>query len=165
MEPCFPDFDSLRAPVYACAFTIVQRRELAEDVMQETFLRLFTHLAQGNDVQNFRGWAVRVCHNVAINQIRRDRTAPFEPATRVDELIDVLAVDDADPEQRLLQREQYRQVEMSLGLLTPHQRACILLRARGFRYREIAARLNITTSSAVEALARAVERMRVSLGS
>ncbi len=163
LESCYPDFDSLRAGVYAFAMSVLHRRELAEDVTQETLLRLFVCLAQGDDIQNHKGWAVRVCRNVAFNRIRRDRIAPFERSAQVDDLINLLATGDPDPEQRLLERERTRQIGMSLDLLTRHQRACVLLRARGLRYREIAARLNITTSSAVEALARAIERLRASL--
>ena len=157
-------FEELRAPVYAYAVTLIRRREVAEDLTQETFLRLYTHLAQGNEIDNVKAWAFRVCHNLAVNYVRKN---PLNEGVehrahngRHENPDDAPAGVDSDPELRLIEKERNERLEQLIGLLTEHQRRCLYLRAEGFRYREIAEQLDITISSVVDTLTRAVERLR-----
>ena len=158
-------FEELRAPVYAYARTIVHRPEVAEDLTQETFLRLYSHLSEGNDVDSVKAWAFRVCHNLAMNHLKKNprdvvheygRTNGDGRSGSGDQMVAV----EPDPERRLLEKERYQRLGQSIGQLTEHQKRCLYLRAEGFRYREIAEQLNITISSVVDTLTRAVERLR-----
>lgn len=159
-------FENLRASLCAYALTVVYRPEIAEDLTQESFLRLYTHLADGNEVDNPKAWVFRVCHNLAINHVRknpRDRARAIGIAGASSDgfwnsLVDV----GPDPELRLLETERNQRLEESLGRLTERQRQCLYLRAEGFRYREIAKQLDITISTVVDTLTRAVERLRKS---
>jgi RNA polymerase sigma factor (sigma-70 family) len=64
------------------------------------------------------------------------------------------------PELRLLEQERRRQLRREILHLPALERECIHLKARGMTYREIAARLRIPMSAAVDCVRRAVKKLR-----
>lgn len=154
-------FEELRTPVYGYALTICRQPETAEDITQEVFLRLYSHLAAGNQLGNVKAWVFRVCHNLAVNEMRRATPAPTAAQNLEDgDSDEEIATVEPDPERQVLEKERSTRLLRGVRSLTDHQRRCLYLRAEGFRYREIAAQLNISISSVVETLARAVEHLK-----
>ena len=65
------------------------------------------------------------------------------------------------PEQQLLLDERMRHFEDAFTQLTPKQRQCVLLRAEGFRYREIALTLGISVQRVGELMQRSISLLEV----
>jgi RNA polymerase sigma-70 factor, ECF subfamily len=137
------------AAVYRFAVVLVRHHQDAEDVTQETFMKLLQHLQGGGNTANLRGWLFTVAaHAARDRQRRRGRWLPWtwkhdgrsEPAKLPDEDGRVRALRDAL--QRLPQRD----------------RLLLALRAQGCSYREIADAAGIKYTSVSQLLARAVER-------
>ena len=133
----------------------------AEDITQETFLRLYVHWSSGKTIaeNRLRSWIFRVAHNLAID---RTRSAKFIRELASEEYsAAALQVPDggSDPEETLLDRERFNAVRRGLALLSKQESRCLHLRAEGFCYREIAEILNISVSSAAEFLRRAMRKM------
>ena len=133
----------------------------AEDITQETFLRLYVHWSSGKTIaeNRLRSWIFRVAHNLAID---RTRSARFIRELASEEYsAAALQVPDggSDPEETLLDRERFNAVRRGLALLSKQESRCLHLRAEGFCYREIAEILNISVSSAAEFLRRAMRKM------
>jgi len=63
-------FDAEESPLLRFAYGIVGRREVAEDLVQDAFLKLHTHWA---DVENPRAWLFRAVRNLALNHLRDHR--------------------------------------------------------------------------------------------
>src|ERR1700694_5178085 len=61
-------FTQLREPVYRYLLCLGVTSTEAEEITQETFLRLFRHLHAGGAEVNLRGWIFRVAHNIGINE-------------------------------------------------------------------------------------------------
>ena len=55
-----------------CYFRVYDR-ELAKDLVQETFCRTWTYLSQGKEVKNIRAFLYRLLHNVIVDEIRRKK--------------------------------------------------------------------------------------------
>jgi RNA polymerase sigma-70 factor (ECF subfamily) len=151
-------FEQFRNPLlrYALSFGIPVHD--AEEVIQEVFLSLFRHLQLQRSRSNLRGWIFRVTHNLALkrraaNQQLNNRMEP--DGTTLDMHPDA----SLDPEQQfsLLQR-QNRLIEV-IDSLPEVDRQCLLLRAEGLRYREIAAVLEIALGTVSNSLARSVDRL------
>ena len=150
-------FELLRDPVYRYLFRVLENSEEAEDLTQEVFLRLYSHLHKGQTVSNIRAWVFRVAHNLAID---RRRLHDF----RLQDSLDGDAQDLADgrypsSEEAMLRQEQLAMMRAALDRLSPQQRLCLHLRTEGFRYREIADILGVSESTVCENLRRGLSRL------
>lgn len=121
----------------------------AEDVAQEGFLKLFRHLYEGKPSDNLRGWLFRVVYRDALKKVSRRPLAIQHEAA--DETL--------NPEQRRLVAERKAKVQRVVNALSEQDRACLLLRAQGMRYRDIAARLDISLGSVANSLARSLAKL------
>lgn len=125
----------------------------AEDVTQETFLALLHHLREGKPQDNLRGWVFRV----AGNQARRRFRLPV--GTEVGDLR--VADGRPNPEEQAIRRRTHEQIGRVFRALPETERNCLLLRAEGLSYREIAAAMEIPLSKVAQSLARGLERLAV----
>jgi RNA polymerase sigma-70 factor (ECF subfamily) len=126
----------------------------AQELVQDSFLKLYRKMSQGETIDNPRAWLYKVAHNAALRVYER------EP--RFDELDPNLQLieDSADPERGLIDRQRRSALVQAMRDLSPQQRNCIHLRVQGLRYREIAETIGISTSSVGEFLRRAVARLK-----
>jgi RNA polymerase sigma-70 factor (ECF subfamily) len=142
-------FSEYGSPLYRfCRFTLGGSDE-AEDIVQDTFLKLLQHLRAGGDRSNLRSWLFTVAANACRDRMRwRARWLPWraELDHRTVESID-------EPPDRRLQRAAVR-------ALAPRDRLLLSLRAQGLSYREIGAAAGIREGSVGRLLARAVDRWK-----
>ena len=125
------------------------RADEAEDVVQDTFLKLLEHLRRGGDRSNLRGWLFTVAANGCRDRMRwRIRLRPWRAE------LDIRTVEPAED------IDDLRQARAAMHGLTPRDRLLISLRAEGLSYREIAAAARIREASIGRLLARAVERWK-----
>jgi len=137
-------YDELRTSVYGYLSCLGVEPHEAEDIIQETFLKLFQSLASGMRDDNLRGWVFRVAHNLTINL---HKSTSKLLSSEVDEVAKVLRCRiDArlNPEEVVLKKEQLARMVSAVCRLTPQQRQCLHLRAEGLRYREIAMVLGVS---------------------
>ncbi len=154
-------YDLLRPRLFGYLISLGLMPEEADDVVQETFLRLYRALGSGENVRNPRSWIFRVAHNLGHNLRVRERRL-ISDHSYTGELVAVGSSSpslSASPEELFLSQEKYRRLETALGQLTEHQYACLQLRAEGLRYREIAEVLGMKISAVSETLKRAVSRL------
>lgn len=129
----------------------------AEDIIHDSFLRLYDHLAAKTESKNLRGWIFRVAHNLAMDLFREGRRHPV-----VDNGMELLAAmldSSFTPEEHALKNEEIRRVGSALLSLTQQQRAAVLLRAEDLRYHEIADILGISIKRVSELVQRALARL------
>ncbi|MEK7338116.1 MAG: RNA polymerase sigma factor [candidate division NC10 bacterium] len=123
---------------------------LAEDLLQETFLRVFRQRASYEPRGAFRTWLFAIARNLALDQLRRRRslreaTPPLGEGSPVGEGPERLPDPAPDPLGVLAGREAATALRAALLELPEEDRAVILLsRLEGLRYREIAEILGST---------------------
>jgi RNA polymerase sigma-70 factor, ECF subfamily len=147
-------YDQLRPLLQAYLSSKGLRKEHSEDVIQEAFLRLVRHILERGADENTQAWLFRVAHNLSMDHHRferrrlRDREDKVHPANweRIDPA--------PDPEQKLILGERMRRFRETFAQLTPKQRHCLLLRAKGLRYREIALVMGISVQRVGELMQR-----------
>jgi RNA polymerase sigma-70 factor (ECF subfamily) len=139
---------------YAGRFTLCEAA--GDDIVQDAFLRLFRLALSARWPDNPRGWLVRVVRNLAIDYLRANR---FEGSAPASGLIDDTG-GPADAERVFLENERRRHMRLALAKLPPQERACVLLRAQGQRYREISERLGISINSVGPTLAHAFSKLQ-----
>ena len=152
-------FDELRQPLFRYFLCAGLSREDADEGIQETFLRLHRHLQKDGDRSNLRGWVFQVARNLARNQHKSARSRLSEALDGNLERSNAVPDPDGSPEDQAICNERMRRLHRSMETLTPQQRECLLLRASGLRYREIAEALGIGISSVGEMVQRAAARL------
>lgn len=138
--------------VFRAARSVVHDPAVAEDVTQETFLRLYNHLDSIKDGEMLRPWLIRVAINVAKNTIRATVRANTRDENYVKESGDNTARSvEIDYEEHAGVNEIYR----ALGKIKEPLRSCLILKQQGLSYKEIAGSLDLNESSIGTFVARA----------
>ena len=152
-------FQQLRVPVFRYLLRKTRNPGTAEDLTQETFLRLCRHLRDDRPLDNAKAWLLTVANHLAIDELRGDRhqTDLDEDAWR--KIEESRSGTQAGPEEVVLQRERLDLLQAAVLRLTQLQRDCLHLRAEGLRYGEIAALMNLSISTVVDAVRRATVRL------
>ena len=119
--------------IYRLAKNITQNDEDAEDVLQDAFLKAYTHLDNFKGDSKFYTWIVRIAVNEALMRLRKrktDRTVPLdEPVELGEETVTrEIAVWDDNPEQRYSQEEWRRILDEAVDGLKPDFRTVFVLR-------------------------------------
>ncbi|HYL74188.1 MAG TPA: RNA polymerase sigma factor [Bryobacteraceae bacterium] len=119
--------------IFRLAKHITQNDEDAEDVLQETFLKAFEHLANFQGQSKFYTWIVRIAVNESLMKLRKrksDRTVPLdEPVdTGEDTVVREIAVWHENPEKQYSQEELATILEGAVQSLRPAFRTVFVLR-------------------------------------
>ena len=152
-------FELLRDPVFLYLMAVLGNPSEAEDITQETFLRLYRTLHRGQVINNVRFWLFRVAHNLAFDQREKDRRYADVDTRTWEDLRQLLTEPGLNPEQRVLQMEKFERLHAAMAKLSPQELQCLHLRAEGFRYREIGEILGIGTKTAAEFLRRGIKKL------
>jgi len=125
----------------------------AEDIVQESFLKLLQHLQAGGNRSNLRGWLFTVAANACRDRTRwRVRWLPWRE--ELDQRPDLTIVEPSES------TPDVRRARAALRALAPRDRQLLSLRAEGLSYRDIAAAAGIREQSVGRLLARAVDRWK-----
>ena len=146
-------FGELRAPLLRYLSSLGLSVSDGEDVVQDVFLALFRHLAEGKPRDNLHGWLFRVARNSGLKRLQQE-TGSVCP-------LDDVAVCDpsANAEERAVYDQQLRAIRAVVAALPELDRQCLYLRAEGLRYRDIAEALGVSLGSVAAALSRALDRL------
>ena len=139
-------FLALEAPLLSYALRLLKDPEMAQDIVQEAFVRLHADFAA---VRNPRRWLYRTVHNLSANQRRRDRkVVPFHTP---DEASNLPTMDLPDPQplpdESIVRLENVGFVRLSVNALDERSRELIRLKfTEGLSYKEMSARTGLTVS-------------------
>jgi len=138
--------------VFRAARSVVQDAGLAEDVTQEVFIRLYTHMDSIVDLEMLRPWLIRVALNVARNTLRGNMRANTRDENYVKESAanSIFSV-----ESEYEQKNEVGEINRALNKVKEPLRSCLVLKQQGLSYREIAESLSLNESSIGTYVARA----------
>jgi RNA polymerase sigma-70 factor (ECF subfamily) len=136
-------FEALESPLLSYALRLVGERSLAEDIVQEAFMRLHEHFAE---VREPRRWLYRTAHNLALNQRRAaDNVVPLEPGQNDTNPQSEVTDPQPLPDEQIARLEGIGQVRLSLESLDERSRQLIQLKFNeNLSYKEISARTGLT---------------------
>jgi RNA polymerase sigma-70 factor (ECF subfamily) len=152
-------FEQLHVPVFRYLLRKTRDSGRAEDITQETFLRLFRHLRENRLLDNPKAWIFTVAKNLAVDASRDESHIKGLDETTWINIEESRSGLQADPEKLMLQRERLDRLHIAVLNLTPLQRECLHLRAEGLRYREIAGLLELSPSTVMDAVRRATLKL------
>lgn len=153
-RPAVVDLFDLHAPaLYRFAAAMLRDDDAAQDVVQDTFVKLMHHVANGGSLPNAKGWLYTVvAHACRDRQRRAWRWLPW--IAERDRRASPDATEGFEGREALL---------AALHRLRPRDRLLVALRAQGLSYEEMAAAARIQPGSVGRLLARALDRLAAAL--
>ena len=166
-------FQELVSRHYQKVFVVVQgivnHREDAMDIVQDTFLRVYRKISGFKGDSSFYTWVYRIAVNLAIDFKRQKKRAPMELVERGeghDEPVEDPDRIGSDPGRDLQRKEIERRLLEAIADLTPDHKAVIVLRAiEGLSYKEISRLLGCSEGTVMSRLHYARKRLLEKLDS
>jgi RNA polymerase sigma factor (sigma-70 family) len=155
-------FERHHRALYQFCLQITRHRALAEDVVQDTFMKVLKKAGTYRGEGSFKGWLFNIARNEALNQLRtakRRKTTPADPAT-----LDAELVDNRSAEQSASGREAIDSVQRALdGLPTAAREVIWLGRFEFDGYDDLATALGCTPATARVRMHRAMKQLAMVL--
>jgi RNA polymerase sigma-70 factor (ECF subfamily) len=159
-------------PVFSLIYRMVRDSAAAEDLAQDSFIKVLNHLDKYRPEFKFSSWLFKIANNVAIDFLRRrqldtvsmDGSPHASTASEVEATSFELADDAESPLDELAARELGSAIEQAIAKLRPEYRNCIMLRhVEGRSYEEIAATLDLPLGTVKTYIHRARHQLREAL--
>jgi RNA polymerase sigma-70 factor (ECF subfamily) len=169
-EPAFRELvRRYERPVFSLIYRMVRDRALAEDLAQETFIKVLNAIRSYRPEFKFSSWIFKIANNAAIDHLRRRELDTLSldgspHAQTPDEMHSTalqLGSRQESPLDEVAARELGSQIELAIAKLRPEYRSCILLRhVEGHSYEEIAQMLDLPLGTVKTYIHRARNELR-----
>jgi RNA polymerase sigma-70 factor (ECF subfamily) len=159
-------------PVFSLIFRMVRDSATAEDLAQDTFIKVLNHVDRYRPEFKLSSWLFKIANNVAIDHLRRRQldTVSMSGSPHADSAAEIestsfdIASTDESALDQIESKELGSAIEKAIGKLRPEYRSCILLRhVEGRSYEEIAATLDLPLGTVKTYIHRARHELRESL--
>lgn len=150
--------------VYTYIYLTVKNQHLAEDLFQDTFIKVIRSLQDGKYCDNgrFLSWMMRIAHNLIIDHYRKEKqlNTCSNTVNEVD-LFNSPKFSDDNIEQIMINDQVLKDVRKLVDELPPDQKEIILLRHYGgLSFKEIADQTNVSINTALGRMRYAIINLR-----
>jgi RNA polymerase sigma-70 factor, ECF subfamily len=152
-EPAYRELiGRYQRPVFSLIYRMVRDREKAEDLTQETFIKVLNAIERYDPSFKFSSWIFKIAHNTSLDHLRKKEPETLSlqgsPHARTDAEIEASTItpesDDENPEEYTSNRELGSEIDRAIGRLRPEYRTAIVLcHIEGRPYEEIAEIMNV----------------------
>jgi len=150
--------------IYSYILLLVKKQVVAEDIFQETFIKVIKSLKDGKyvDANRFSSWVMRIAHNLIIDHFRREKQAKM--ISKDDYEVDILnhpQYSDKTIEETVVFEQILTDVRSLIDQLPEDQREVVLLRYYAdLSFKEIAEQTNVSINTALGRMRYAIINMR-----
>lgn len=152
-------FDHYRARIYGVALKFLKARELAEEVVQEVFLKVWTKRQQLTGIVNFEAYLFTIARNLIfdfIKDIARDTVGKKQLEKTLQHTVDT--------ERPLLEEQYEKLLHEAVSQLPPQQKQIFrLAKEEGLSHQAIAEQLQISRLTVKTHMAKALHKIRQNL--
>jgi RNA polymerase sigma-70 factor (ECF subfamily) len=150
--------------VFRTAYRITGNRQTAEDLVQETFLKIHRQLPRFDSRAKFGTWLYRIATNCAIDHVRKEKRRAARALMEGDGALEGMVSAQPGADRLVWSAEVGRIVRRVLAELSPRERAAFVMRHyEGRSIAEIAELLGIRTNACKSTVFRAVSKLRTAL--
>src|SRR4051812_25944145 len=149
--------------IHTTIFFLVKNQELAEDLFQETFIKIITSLRKKHysEQGKFLPWALRIAHNLVIDHFRKEKLMPLQHDSEEYSVFDYMPANNRNASEQMIYDEKILFVRGLLEKLPFEQREVVILRHyAGLSFKEISKMLNININTALGRMHYAILKMR-----
>lgn len=149
-------YEAFKRPVFAIAFRYTSNSAVAEDLLQDTFLKVFSHLKDVHDMATFPAWVYRIAVNTCFSHLRQKQAAGRDPVS--------LTHVEGRMEEAVFDRHEASlkgPLEEAIRELPPGLRGVFILHdVQGFKHGEISRILDCSAGTSKSQLFKARARIR-----
>jgi RNA polymerase sigma-70 factor (ECF subfamily) len=158
-----------REKVQRLAYKMLNNRPDTEDIVQETFIRVYLNLNRFDETQNFSTWIHRIGKNLCIDMLRKKKTVySLDAEFSEDEDANFYArlqSDELTPEKRFIENESKATILKVINKLSEKYRTVVVMYyLHGLSLLEISTRLDLPVTTVKSRLNRGREHMRKKMG-
>jgi RNA polymerase sigma-70 factor, ECF subfamily len=160
-----------RKPVFNFILRFVGSPELAEDLLQETFLRVIKGAARYERKAKFTTWLYTIARNLCVDQSRRAKhrkaqslDAPMSKSSESGTLLDVVPGQDMPSDRVAISEQLHHKIHEALANLSEEQREVFLMREfLDMPFKEIAEVVGVPENTVKSRMRYALEKLRLEL--
>ncbi len=150
--------------VFAYIMMLVKDRQLADDIFQDTFIKVIRTLKSGayQEEGKFIQWVMRIAHNLIIDHFRKSKRLPVSDNGTDDyQLVDRLEYTDISIEQKLITEQIHDDLRKMIEFLPPEQKEVLYLRLYAeMSFKDIAEATDVSINTALGRMRYALINMR-----
>ncbi len=149
--------------LFSYILLIVKDKHLAEDVFQDTFIKIINTLRAGayNEEGKFLPWAMRIAHNLIIDFFRKSKRMPFRENSEEYDLFDTLKVYDETIEDKIIIAQIHDDVKKLIEHLPVEQKEVLKMRHYDeMSFKEIAQQTDVSINTALGRMRYALINLR-----
>ncbi len=149
--------------VFSYILMVVRDHHLAEDIFQDTFIKVINTLRSGayKEEGKFIQWVMRIAHNLIIDHFRKSRRIPTVENDDNYDIFDNLKVFDSNVEDRMVLDQIHQDVRSLIDFLPPEQRDVVMMRHYGdMSFKDIAEETNVSINTALGRMRYALINLR-----
>ncbi len=149
--------------VFTSILILVKDKELAEDIFQETFIKVINTLRSGNyhEEGKFLPWVVRIGHNLVIDHFRKQKRMQMVRDTDDYSIMDTLRLTDDNVEDKMILNQIHKEVRELIEHLPFDQREVVIMRHYGdLSFKEIAECTGVSINTSLGRMRYALINLR-----
>ena len=149
--------------IFTIIILIVKDSYIAEDLFQETFIKIIKNLKKGkyNEEGKFLPWAIRIARNMAIDYFRKMKRMPTITGSDGEDVFRKIKLAVDNREEQMIRHEKESMVRAVINKLPEEQRQVLILRHYGdLSFKEIAAMTGVSINTALGRMRYALNNMR-----
>jgi len=152
-----------KSKVYTSIYLLVKDQALAEDIFQDTFIKVINTLRAGkyNEEGKFLPWMIRIAHNLVIDHFRRERRTPIVATQEGFDIFSVIHILDENVEDRMIREQTWSDIRKLIEKLPEEQKEVLIMRHYGdLSFKEIAEITEVSINTALGRMRYALNNLR-----
>ncbi|HPE54750.1 MAG TPA: sigma-70 family RNA polymerase sigma factor [Bacteroidales bacterium] len=151
--------------IYAYILMIVKDKDLADDLFQDTFIKVINTIRAGsyNEEGKFLQWTMRIAHNLIIDHFRKSNRMPiFDNSKNEDfNIFDTINITDKSIEEEIITDQIHKDVRKLIELLPPEQKEVLYMRHYAeMSFKDIAEVTDVSINTALGRMRYALINLR-----
>ncbi|MCQ2275791.1 MAG: sigma-70 family RNA polymerase sigma factor [Bacteroidales bacterium] len=155
--------DRYQKRLFSYILISVKNKELAEDIFQDTFIKVINTIRSGNyhEEGKFFQWIMRIANNLKIDYYRKVQRMPMFESNGEYDIFDLIGSKEDSVEQKLFKEQVYSDLTRLVEYLPEEQKSVIRLRIyQDYSFKEIAAMTGVSINTALGRMRYALINLR-----
>lgn len=156
-----------KAKIYTSIYMFVKDTDLANDIFQETFIKIIDTFRSGkyNEEGKFLQWSLRISYNLCIDFFRKNKRRKTITPSEDFDIFNLINSNDDNEESKMIKNQTYAKVRQLVEALPQEQKEVILLRHYAeLSFKEIAELTNVSINTALGRMRYALINIRKMIG-